>query len=227
MQLFLPHVNEEGRRGAASGVYRSPFKVCTSSTLTAYRQGKQYRSCLVISARPFIPSQSSTVKMPTTPHRNRLNLYMDFTTPSRPSTPSPNPRATFLSPQNIPHYSASRRSSHYSSMIKAPSSSSGTTQYSSSDDEADHEQTRKRYTWLRVKRSHTGRVFVVWILLCSLFTWYCLRGRSNLDTIKTGVGEFTFKSVLFQDAATKGLQFIPAAHPRIHVRHFSMHSNRC
>ena len=155
--------------------------------------------------------------MPTTPHRNRSNLHMDLTTLSpRPYTPGSYPRVTvFSTPTGL---SASRRSSHHSSIIKSPSlSSRTTTHYSSSGDEADDEYAHRNYNWLRIRRALTGRVFLFWLLLFSLFAWYCSRRRPNIGTIKTGVGGFGFRAAFFQDEATKGLQFIPAAHPRIHV----------
>ena len=155
--------------------------------------------------------------MSSAPRRNRQNLHMDFTALVYAGSPCPTPRATFSSTPDIPQRSSSRQSSIQSSNEKPPSIHSGTPRYSTSDDEIDDEPARRRYGWFWIRHGLTGRVFLLWILLFSFFVWYCFRGRTDLDLIRNGVGEFNLKSAFFEDSATKGLQFIPAAHSRIHA----------
>ena len=156
--------------------------------------------------------------MSSIPRRNRQNLHMDFTAFACADSPCPTPRATFSSTPDIPQRSSSRQSALQLPEEKPPSVYSETTCYSTSGDEIDDEPVHRRQMWVWIKRGLTGRVFLLWIMILSFFIWYCFRGRSSLDAIRFGIGEFNLKTAFFEDTATKGLQFIPAAHPKIHVR---------
>lgn len=77
---------------------------------------------------------------------------------------------------------------------------------------------RDTYTWFRLGWVLSSKPIWFMLMLGTLVLWWFNGGRDEMELVRVGAAEFGRD--FFQEQRTQGLQFFPAANPKIHVCSF-------